>query len=87
MFKYGVFPGLYFPACGLNTVRYSVFSPNAGKYGPEKTPYLDTFHAVHVIGLLTLTVAEFIDLIFLSDTVDQLPIFTSLLFTKLSIFT
>ena len=24
-----------------------VFSPNAGKYGPEKTPYLDTFHLVH----------------------------------------
>ena len=24
----------------------SVFSPNAGKYVPEKTPYLDTFHAV-----------------------------------------
>ena len=24
----------------------SVFSPNAGKYGPEKTPYLDTFRAV-----------------------------------------
>ena len=24
----------------------SVFSPNVGKYGPEKTPYLDTFHAV-----------------------------------------
>ena len=23
-----------------------VFSPNAGKYGPEITPYLDTFHAV-----------------------------------------
>ena len=23
-----------------------VFSPNAGKYGPEKTPYLDTFQAV-----------------------------------------
>ena len=22
-----------------------VFSPNAGKYGPEKTPHLDTFHA------------------------------------------
>ena len=34
--KYGVFSGPYFP----------VFSPNAGKYGPEKTPYLDTFHAV-----------------------------------------
>ena len=24
----------------------SLFSPNAGKYGPEKTPYLDTFRAV-----------------------------------------
>ena len=24
----------------------SVFSPNAGKYGPEKTPYLNTSHAV-----------------------------------------
>ena len=23
-----------------------MFSQNAGKYGPEKTPYLDTFHAV-----------------------------------------
>ena len=26
----------------------SVFSPNAGKEGPEKTPYLDTFQAVNV---------------------------------------
>ena len=34
--KDGVFPGPYFPVVGLNT----------GKYGPEKTPYLDTFHAV-----------------------------------------
>ena len=59
--KYGVFSGQYFPAFGLNTKRYfvslciqsecgylSVFSPNAGKYGPGKTPYLDTFHAVNV---------------------------------------
>ena len=30
--KYGVSP--------------SVFGPNTGKYGPEKTPYLDIFHAV-----------------------------------------
>ena len=36
MSKYGLFPGPYFP----------VFSPNTGKYGPEKTPYLDTFHVV-----------------------------------------
>ena len=26
-----------------DTKYLSVFSPNAGKYGPEKTPYLDTF--------------------------------------------
>ena len=24
----------------------SVFNPNTGKYGTEKTPYLDTFRAV-----------------------------------------
>ena len=38
MSKYGVSSGLCFPAFGLNT--------NAVKYGPEKTPYLDTFHTV-----------------------------------------
>ena len=46
MSNYGVFPGPYFPAFGLNPVYLSVFSPNAGKYGPEKTPYLNNFHAV-----------------------------------------
>ena len=30
----------------FSTPYLSVFSPNAGKYGPEKTPYLDTFHAL-----------------------------------------
>ena len=34
--KYGVVSGPYFPVFGLDT----------GKYGPEVTPYLDTFHAV-----------------------------------------
>ena len=34
--KYGVFSGPYFPVFGLNT----------RKYGPEKTPYSSTFHAV-----------------------------------------
>ena len=24
-----------------------IFSPNTGKYGPEKTPYLNTFDAVN----------------------------------------
>ena len=38
MSKYGVFSGSYF----------SVFSPNTGKYGQEKTPYLGTFSAMHV---------------------------------------
>ena len=37
----------------------SVFSPNAGKYEPEKTPYLDTFHAVYQSGAHFL-VEEFI---------------------------
>ena len=31
------FSGPYFP----------VFNPNTGKYGPEKSPYLDTFHSVN----------------------------------------
>ena len=34
--KYGVIAGPYFP----------VFRPNTGKYGPEITPDLDTYHAV-----------------------------------------
>ena len=34
--KYEVISGPYFP----------VFSPNAGKYGPEMSPYLDTFNEV-----------------------------------------
>ena len=40
MSKYGVFSGPYFPVFGT-----SVFSPNTGKYGPEKTLYLHTLHA------------------------------------------
>ena len=37
MSKYGVFLGPLFP----------VFRMNTGKYGPEKTPYLDTFYAMN----------------------------------------
>ena len=36
MSKHGVISGPYFP----------VFGPNAGKYGPETTSYLDIFQAV-----------------------------------------
>ena len=50
------FSGPYFPAFGLNTERYgvslSVFSPNAGKYGSELAPYLDTFHVDCVKALI-----------------------------------
>ena len=41
MSKYGVFSGPNLPVFGMNT----------GKYGPEKTPYLNTFHAVSTIPL------------------------------------
>ena len=57
--KYGVFSGPYFPAFGLNTekyfVSYFVFSPNVGKYGPEKTPYLDKFHTVLALNVRELS--------------------------------
>ena len=32
--------------CGGDTLYLSVFGPDAGINGPEKNPYLDTFHAV-----------------------------------------
>ena len=49
MSKYEIFSGPYFPAVGLNTERYETLSPNAGKYGPGKTLYLETFHAAFCI--------------------------------------
>ena len=39
-----IFP--YSDGIRRDTKYLSVFSPNAGKYEPEKTPYLDTFHPV-----------------------------------------
>ena len=38
---------------GIRT-EYGVFSPNAGKYGSEKTPYLDSFDTVPVSPILFL---------------------------------
>ena len=48
MSKYGVIFGPYFPVFGMNT-GYApyIFSPNTGKYEPEITPYLHTYHAVY----------------------------------------
>ena len=48
MSKYEVFSGPYFPVFGLNT---EICGVNTGKYGPEKTPYLDTFHTVIINGI------------------------------------
>ena len=48
--KYGVFSG---PCFQSPYSKISVFSPNAGKYGPEKTPYLDIFHTVRDVNLAT----------------------------------
>ena len=47
--KYGVFSGPYFPVFGLNMERYGVSGLNTGKYGPEKTPYLDTSHTAEFL--------------------------------------
>ena len=56
--KYGVFSGSYFPVYGLDTE----------KYGPEETPYLDSFHAVNapskkidrfLLNLLKITISQF----------------------------
>ena len=44
-----IFSGPYFSAFGLNREIYYVnlsIQFKYRKYGPEKTPYLDTFHAV-----------------------------------------
>ena len=57
--KYGVFSG-----------HLSVFSPYTGKYRPEKTQYLDTFHAVivssHLSELQTIFQLIYVLLRFLS---------------------
>ena len=39
-------------SCIRTEYGISVFSPNKGEYGPEKTPYLDNFHAVMYIGII-----------------------------------
>ena len=48
--KYGVFSGLCFTVVGMNAEIYGVnpcIKIATGKYGPEKTPHLDTFHVFH----------------------------------------
>ena len=47
LFLVRIFPHLNYMR--RNMKYLSVFSPNAGKYRPEKTLYLDTFHVVNVL--------------------------------------
>ena len=52
MSKYGVFSGPYLPVFGRNTERHGVslrIQSECDKNGPEKTPHLDTFHAVVIV--------------------------------------
>ena len=51
----GLIIKIYFIQCVIQTLTlfYRVtasFGLNTGKYGPEITPYLDTFHAVGIFG-------------------------------------
>ena len=39
----------------IGSFFWSVFCPNAGKYGPEKTSYLYTFQAVNLLKSNTMT--------------------------------
>ena len=52
MSKYGVFSGPYFSVFGLNTEVY------LGKYGPEKTPNLDTWRIVWYQSIKILKTTE-----------------------------
>ena len=51
-----VFSGPYFSAFELKTPYLCAFSPNPGKYEPQKTPHLDTFHAASVHLILTVLI-------------------------------
>ena len=70
MSKHGVFSSLYFPVFGLNSEIYGVnhseiFSPNAGKYRPEKTPHLDTFYPVKLYEIHFLITLKKVSFLFL----------------------
>ena len=39
----------YLKSVPIRSFFWSVFSPNTGKFGPEKAPYLDNFHVVNLL--------------------------------------
>ena len=44
--KWGGVFGVNTEIYSVNTGKYGYIRENKGKYGPEKTPYLDIFHVV-----------------------------------------
>ena len=58
------FPGPYFLVFGLYLDVFTpwifVFSPNTGKYGPEKTSHLDSFHVVRRIEIYACPLMYFL---------------------------
>ena len=62
MSKYGVISGPYFP----------VFSPNTGKYGPEKTLCLGTFHAFFTPGLVIIENSKICDILFIAKEIVKI---------------
>ena len=51
-----------------NTSYLSVLSPNAGKYGLEIAPYLDTSHTVRLTHFMSLVFQRF------SDVLEERPV-------------
>ena len=70
--KYGVISGPYIFVFGLNTEIYGVHSPNQEKYGPEVTPYLDTFYAVKI-----RTICKRYEIVYVSNTQKTPNVITS----------
>ena len=70
---------LYLDRIRRFTPQISVFSPNTGKYGPEKTPHMDTFHAVfeHWTMLIVFLFLVLINFIWLTIKRNNLRTFYS----------
>ena len=64
----------------IRSFSWSVFSPNAGKYGPEKNPYLDTFRLeIERLTSIHLKDQPFKYDLIISIKFDVLKIFTKML--------
>ena len=50
----------------IRSFFWSVFSPNTGKYGPEKTPHLDTYYVVIENASVIVQVGKIIPIVVLN---------------------